>query len=528
MTPMRVGFATVYAWRPHVEQMMFLAGLARQAGCETAFLACDADLPACYTRELRDVRPDWMECLFCRVGGVRSYTGQGVASIGAMAAGQPLPGREHALEWAKSSASTLGRFESAADYAGPGFSEIRERLAPAVQRAYAAAKAWIDRERLDAVCVFNGRMDATRAIFEAARASGKRVVSMERSWFGDGLQLLPNESCLGLRSVHAMVREWRDKPLTREQALHAASRMAARLTRTNVTEWRAYNTQAARGPWPVDGGRRRILLLPGSLNEVWGDPNWVSGWPDPSQALDALIAQLRLEPRDLVLRCHPNWGERIGRHDGRLPERFYTAWANSRGIHVIASRDPASTMDLIAQSDAIVVASGSAGLEAAGMGKQVIATAPSTYSEAGFRTEAGSPADLQRIVLHVDLPPAEQAAAQERLRRLALRFCYTVSRRLPQYTDHVRAVSSSACVYPPGADPQRFVELLRTGELRADDGRFAADTAGEDEVIAAMARGAWDELAPAHPHAQGGARVQRRWLLRPVDYIREKMPVGDR
>jgi hypothetical protein len=530
MTPLRIGFATVYAWRPHVEHLMFLAGLAKQAGHETFFLACDADLPACYTREIRDVRPDWMECLFCRVGGVRSYTGSNVSSIGVLAAHGAPPDGEQAKDWAKSSASTLGRFESAGDYASADFAVLRDRLAPTVQRAYAAAKAWIEREQLDAICLFNGRMDATRGIFEAARASGVRVVSMERTWFGDGLQLLPDENCLGLRSVHSMVREWRDGPLTREQALHAASRVAARLTRTNLTEWRAYNTQAQQGSWPVEGGRRRLLLLPGSLNEIWGDPNWESTWADPTQAYDAIIDHLKLDARDLVLRCHPNWGERIGKADGRLPEAHYTNWARARGVHVIASRDTASTMDLIAQCDAIVVASGSAALEAAAMGKQVIATAPSIYSEAGFRTDVDGPGKVEGLVLQVDLPPDAQAAAQERLRRRVLRFAYTMSRRLPQYSQHVRAVSSSAYRYPPGADPQRFVDLLRTGVLRADDDATAATEAGEDEVIAKMAQGRWSELvAPAAP--AGGSddrRVQRRWLLRPVDYIREKMPVGDR
>jgi len=529
MTPMRIGFATVYAWRPHVEHMMFLAGLAKQAGHETFFLACDADLPACYTREIRDVRPDWMECLFCRVGGVRSYTGSNVSSIGALATEAVAPDASQASEWSKSSASTLGRFESAADYASDDFAELRDRLTPSVQRAYAAAKAWIARERLDAICVFNGRMDATRAIFEAAKAAGIRVVSMERTWFGDGLQLLPDENCLGLKSVHAMVREWRDKPLTREQALHAAGRVAARLTRTNVTEWRAYNTQAARGTWPVEGAQRRILLLPGSLNEIWGDENWVSGWPDPTQAYDAIIDHLKLEARDLVLRCHPNWGERIGKNDGRLPEKHYTDWARERGVHVIASRDTASTMDLIAQCDAIVVASGSAALEAAAMGKQVIATAPSIYSEAGFRTDVGDPAKVGSLALQVDLPQAEQLREEERLRRLALRFCYTMSRRLPQFAEHVRAVTSSSYRYPPGADPQRFIDFLRTGVLRADDEAFAGSQASEDEVLAKMAQGRWSELvALPTTAAQDDRRVHRRWLLRPVDYIREKMPVGDR
>lgn len=529
MTAMRIGFATIYAWRPHVEHLMFLAGLARQAGHETVFLACDADLPACYTRELRDVRPDWMECLFCRAGGVRSFTGDHVSSLGALASDQPPLDVEQARDWAKSSSSTLGRFESADDYESPDFFALRDRLAPAVQRAYAAAMSWIAREKLDAICIFNGRMDATRGIFEAAKASGIRVVSMERTWFGDGLQLLPEENCLGLRSVHEMVRTWRDKPLTQAQALHAAGRVAARLTRTNFTEWRAYNTRAAKGSWPVEGGKRRILLLPGSLNEIWGDSNWESAWPDPTQAYDAIIEHLKLSPQDLVLRCHPNWGERIGKNDGRLPEQHYTNWAKSRGVHVIASRDSTSTMDLIAQCDAIVVAGGSAALEAAAMGKQVIATAPSIYSEAGFRTDVSEPAKVQDLVLQVDLPEEEQRAAERKLRRLGLRFCYTMSRRLPQYAEHVRAVSSSQYRYPAGADPERFVDIVRTGRLRADDEAFAASEAEEDAVIAKMEADAWNELvAPPAPATGVTQRVQRRWLLRPVDYIRDRMPVGDR
>jgi hypothetical protein len=186
-------------------------------------------------------------------------------------------------------------------------------------------------------------------------------------------------------------------------------------------------------------------------------------------------------------------------------------------------------MDLIAQCDAIIVAGGSAALEAAAMGKQVIATAPSIYSEAGFRTDVSHPSKVNALVLQVDLPEDEQRAAQRRLRRLGLRFCYTMSRRLPQYAQHVRAMTSSQYRYPAGADPQRLIDIIQTGQLRADDERFAANEEDEDAVIAKMEAGAWTELvsAPA-ADAQPAQRVQRRWLLRPVDYIRDKMPVGDR
>ena len=529
MTPMRIGFASVYAWRPHVEHLMFLARLVQQAGHKAAFLACDSDLPACYTRELRDVRSDRMECLLCRVGGVRSYTGDAVSSLGDLAPLGEAPDDALSRAWAASSASTLGRFESAADYDSTEFTGLRDRLAPSVQRAYAAGRAWIAREKLDALCLFNGRMDATRGLFEAARDAGIRVVTLERSWFGDGLQLLPDENCLGLRAVHAMVGEWRDRPLTREQAQRAAGRVAARLSGTNVTEWRAYNTQARHDDWPVQGGTRRILLLPGSLNEIWGHPDWQSAWTDPTAAYDAIIEHLRLSPRDLVMRCHPNWGERIGKSDGRLPEQFYTQWAQSRGVHVIGSRESTSTMGLIAQCDAVVLASGSAALEAAAMGKQVIATAPSVYQEAGFRTDVSDPGKLAALRLDVDQPEAERAALRQRLRRLGLRFSYTMSHRLPQYVQHVRALSSARYRYPPGADPQRLLDILRTGRLQADDGAFAASQAEEDEILARMEAGDWSALAPAPaPDATLQPKVHRRWLLRPVDFIRDRMPVGDR
>ena len=471
--PLRIGFASIYSWRPHVEHLTFLAQLAEKAGHEAHFLTCDADLPTCYTRELRG-RPGWQECLQCRAGGIRSYTGQHVSAIGKLLAGAgELPAVP--VEWAQSSASTLGRFESDADYASADFEARTRRLHPAVQTSYAAARRWIESHRLDAVCVFNGRMDATRAIFEAAKSLDVRVVSVERTWFGDGLQLYPEENCLGLQTVHRLMREWRDRPLTQAQAVRAASYGARRFLRRNDKEWRAYNVGAQASAWPVAavGAKRRILLLPSSRNEVWGHPDWTSAWVDALAAYDALIEHLRLAPDELVLRCHPNWGERIGLAGGEMSERHYAGWATARGIRTIASRDPASTLGLIEQCDAIVVANGSAALEAGLLGKQVIATAPSIYAEAGLRDDASSLAALHSLRLYADLSDDERRAAQRRLPRQTLRFAYTMVHRVPQYIEAVKAEATTRFRYDFDADPERFIDLLRSGVLRADDESFA-------------------------------------------------------
>lgn len=525
MKPLRIGLATIYAWRPHVEHAYFLAKLAKKAGHEIFFLACDGDLSACYTHEMRD-RPAWQECLQCRAGGIRSYSQRNVVSIrDCVSRGTEQVPRE----WVHSSASTLGRFESDADYASSEFETIAARLYPAVQLGYETARAWILSQRLDAVCVFNGRMDITRAIYEAAKSLNVRVLSMERTWFGNGLQLYPEENCLGLRSVDRLITDWRDVPLTRQQATLAASYVAKRFLRQNQKEWRAYNLNARNTAWPIAGGKRRILLIPSSRNEVWGHPDWVSGWPDPLDAYDALIDHLNLTPSDLLLRCHPNWSEKIGRAGGEHSERLYTTWAEKRGIHCIASADNISTLGLIEQCDAIVVANGSAALEAGILGKQVIGTASSFYQQAGFRDSACTPEQLFELKLHADLKETERKCLREEIPRLTLRFVYTMVQRVSQYTQFVRAETTTKFKYDMSADPQRFIDLLRSGELRADDETYATGPQEESEVLAQIAAKDWQGLIDAiEPDTRNYAPLKRRLLFQPIDMIRDWMPLGDR
>jgi len=525
---MRIGFATVYSWRPHVEHLYFLATLARKAGHECFFLACDADLPDCYTRELRG-RSAWRECLQCRAGGIRSFSGKNVSSIGEYARrkGESVPASD---DWAIASASTLGRYETLADYAGEEFRAAAERLRPAVQITFDAARSWIVDQRLDSVCVFNGRIDATRAIFEAARSLGVRVVSLERTWFGDGLQLLPEENCLGLQSVHEMVRAWRDVPLTRNQALRAASHVARRFLRTNFTEWRAYNVNARNAPWPIKNAHRKILLIPGSRNETWGHPDWVSDWAEPVAAYEAIIERLGLGPREMIIRCHPNWSEKIGKNDGWRSERYYSEWAARNGILCIPGKDPTSTLSLIAQCDAVVVSNSSAALEAGFLGKQIIGTAPSAYQEAGMRDPAYNLAEVRSLVLHRDMAEAARQAVADNVRRQTLRFCYTMIYRVSQYTDYVKAESTTRYRYHPEVSPQRFLDLLRTGRLVADDEEAASDANGEDEILSLIARQEWERLGEGTQvlTPERYTPLSRRALMKPIDLISNWKPVGDR
>ncbi len=527
---MRIGFATIYSWRPHVEHTWFLAQLVQRAGHEVRFLTCDGDLPDCYTRELRE-GSRLRECMQCRIGGIRSYTSEGISSIGAF----PIDGSLHevnAKALACSSASTLGRFESLEDYQHPDFESLVNKLAPPVQSAYSATREWIAFEKLDAVCVFNGRIDVTRAVFEAAKSMGIQVVSHERTWFGDGIQLLPGEHCLGLSNIWRMTEQWSDRALTRAQAHRAASLVARRFLKRNQTEWRAYNQSAVDEAWPARGGPRKFLILPSSTNEVWGHPDWTSGWQSPLEAFEAVIEKLELQPGEIVLRCHPNWSEKIGKKDGHLPEAYYSEWARQRGIHCIASHEVTSTMNLIAQCDALLVSVGSAALEAGVLGKPVISIAPSVYHRAGFTRNVQERSQLNNLDPLNSSPFLRISEEQKRLvARQALRFAYTMVWRVPQYVDQVRAKTTTKIEYAHGADPQRLIDLFLGHDLQADDDKFdASSNAGEDAILDQIAIGDWEALFKI-PMVDGGpldTSIRRKGLYKLVDSVRNLAGVGDR
>ncbi|HEU0117624.1 MAG TPA: hypothetical protein VFR09_03225 [Alphaproteobacteria bacterium] len=524
---MKFGFTSIYSWRPHVEQMYYLSRLAEQGGHEVRFLTCDSDLPTCYTRQMRKHRPSLVECTACRLGGIRTFTSENIDALHDYAGlGQPVLPNASAGIW--SSASTLGRFESPADFESPEYFETAERFRPATEKAYDAAKAWIKGQRLDAVFMFNGRLDVLRAVAEAAKDCRIPYVSMERTWLGHGLQLLPNENCLGLKTIDKMIAEWSDKPLLHDQAMIAAHHIAARFNRSNSNEWRAYNVNAQTNPWPVLGGKHRILLLPSSRSEIWGQADWNSEWSEPTAAYDALIEHLKLSPQDMVMRCHPVWAQNIGPTNGKRSEAYYSDWAKRHGVTCIPSKDPTSTLGLIEASDVVVVYGGTAAMDAGALGKQVISLCPSWYQKAGFQSTLYSLADLAELKLHKDMQPTARERLQNHIRQQVLRYVYAMNYRVMQFTQHVRCIKPTEYQYFDGADPARLTRMVVPGEIEADDKRYASDTSEEAQAIRALEAKDWESLSSPPPqHLHKKLPIQRRAIYGMVDYTRAKLRRGD-
>lgn len=480
---MKVGFVNIFSFRPHVEHLFYLSTLLKEAGHDVHFLTCDSAVSNCYARAIKGsgkVR----ECSKCILGGVRSYTTRSITSV----ANQKTDLPESELDrLALSSSCTLSRTESEAEWRDPEVVKIRKSLYEPIGAVFESTKQWISDNELEAIVCFNGRMDLTRAVTFACESMDIPFVTHERTWFGDGIQLIPNGNCLGLSALGELVREYDDKPLTKTQVRVAGKLVGERFLQRNSLEWRLYNKNPEPAAWPLADPGKRVLVVPSSKNEFAGHEDWQTGWEDNTEALDDFFDVYGIRAEQVILRCHPNWAENIGQVTGNRSLALYTEWAKKRGIHVINSKEKASTYDLIQQSDLVILNGGSSAVEAGACGKQVVCLGPSTYDQAGFVQVFHSRKEMEENELK-NIDP-------DTVRRKTLRFLYVRSHRFPQFVDHVKAIETTRYEYFKGADPERIIDMIKTGKIQADDPSFTESECYENEVLSSLRRAEWGVLA---------------------------------
>ena len=499
--------------------MAFLASLLEGSGHEVLSLTCSSDLPTCYNQEAPRSLPTVVECSMCRLSNLNGFAGISSSTLGAFVTAPIIP-VEKDSDWRHSSASTLGRFESDEDFEGDEFQEANRRLAGVPTIGFRAAAAWIERNQIDALLVFNGRIDVTRGIFEAGLAANIPTISMERATFGDGIKLQPGENCIGLKSNNRIVKDFSSRCLTGPQAATAAMTMTARLDGTANGEWRRYGQSRSSGIKDKKIPTSRILFLPGSRNETFGHADRTSEWSHPTDAIDRMIEMGFMRRRDLLVRFHPGWIDPIRGQSGEKPIAYYRDWCERKGINYLTSGSPVSTYDLIDSASVVLTAGSSAGVDAAFLGKAVVLIGAADYEEAGFTYNARSYESLAGLGNLLELRRDSRAQIRQ-----ALRFVYSASRRVPQYVNEVSALSSSKFRYQ-ASSAARLERMISTGQLEPDDPVFSRSGTEERELVEQLLLGTW-ESGGAVPNAEGAEdfELRRKGLWRVMDFFRSILSV---
>jgi len=519
---LKIGFANIYAYRPHGHHAKFLSLMSKKNGHETISLDCLGAPSHCYVREYKGKGRS--ECVKCSIGGLHSFGFDSSESVRKYW-DSSLDGA--ADESVKSSAYTLTRIESFEQRSSEEVRDTINKLSEDAFKFYHAAKAWIESQSLEAVILFNGRMDYTRAVLDACNDLNVTCITHERPLFGHGIILNRNSNCSSLNNIHRINRKYRDKPLTARQARIAAALGAQRLIGGNPLEWKKYNENpVSAGAWPIANAKRKVLVCPSSKNELLGHPDWETPWNNNTDALDYAVEKGVFDYGDLLVRFHPSWAVPFGIVTAEKCERHYRLWCESRGVSFISSESKASTKDLIRQADVIVLNGSNTVLEAGMLGKPVLCFGSAPYTHSESAVDVLSYRDIEQLNYDdiVTRDPREIVTK-------TLRYYYAKAAREPLFVDSVRSRTVTECDFYEGGDSTVFDALLRGADQCEGDSDFADGNEFELSIIDTFLSGNRDDLKEYaswewNTDAEEMLKITRDGVFRLIDGIRRLTPKG--
>lgn len=500
---MRIGLIPFFGWMPHTAHFIYLTHALKSLGHTVEALTCNGQLATCYSIEAKGTNKRTLTCAKCRFSNAFVAAQTDVHTT--FQKRVPASSSDMPAEWVHSSLRTLHRIEGDALLSQLAKSQQAENLMQASSLIFDSVRDWCSEKQFDFVFVFNGRMDITRAALEALKQKNVPFASVERSFAGHGINILPGEDCLGLQAVHRLTKAARDTPLPRSQALAAGKFLFDRLKGQTATEWRNYQKDATVGSWPLQADGPRILILPSSMNEVAGSRDYIMEWTSPTQGYEAVIAATGVTPDQVVVRGHPNWSQDIGISEGGKISQHYVDWTQGQGYHYIDAHSKVRTADLMRDADLILVSHSSAAYEAGAVGRNIITVGTAHYSQAGFAYNASTSKRLTQVMQDIDLQRGMKMSPL-RQRRL-LRYISTASHRIPLFAQAIVPQDARYCdLYKP-RDFDRLTAILAGDPLTLEIMTEPASDSAEDDVLALLDGQTW----PDTTHEKSISTSQRSW-----------------
>ena len=504
---MNIGITTIYAHRQIVFFAAYLAKLLKENGDNVSSLVCDSSLPTCYSI-LSKGKNKLTECPMCILGGLRSFNIDSYYSINKNAKAEI---NSHELdEIAFSSIMTLERAENKEDISSSvntskKFVQLKETVAITYQNAI----DWIKKDNLDLVICYNGRMDATKAILKACESMGVNYLSLERSLYGYGIQLIPNNNCLSLIDRIRINNQFKDTPLTNEESGIADWLAEKRISQKSHLEWRTYSSESKSADNFIFP---KVLILPSSNCEFIGNSEWDTTWGHFTNALDELLTKSSLKADDIAIKMHPVWDQYIGQKNGVHITTLYSNWANKNKIRIIDAENKVSSTDLIREANYIIVGGSSAGIDAALLGKKVILLGHAHYEGAGFVCHIKNDYDWGKLKEIDQMNP-------DYITIRAKRYLYASTFRFNQLTN--KAIPLDLFRYIFKRDNLDFIYLMHNNNILEPWNINLSDYNIKDEID--------KKGMPLFDNESIGKTIiiKRRLLFRFIDSARKLFPRGD-
>ena len=402
--------------------------------------------------------------------------------------------------------------------------EYVDQLEKNYLKTYYSTLDLIDKLNLNGLIVFNGRIDMTRAAIDAAKFANINFITHDRPPMGHGIQMNVNQDIIGLTDRAHMNKNFDDKPLNKIQSKLAGIEIAKRFLGKNFLEWRINNTTKKTANWPTTTNKEKILIVPSSIFERVSHEDWVTPWKLATEGYDIFLKSAGIKNEQVVVRFHPQWAQKKGNVTGESSHKHYLNWCKKNSFHYIDSHEKISTLDLIDKCDVLLVNSSTAAVEAGSLGKKIINLGPSGYKGCSFFKSLETIDSINRF------KGFENWMSKEQIIRKTLRYVYTALARYPQYFKYVRGVTTTDCEALKGADPNRLINILKTGKLTADD-ELIGTLDEEKEILELIMHRSWKNIIDLSGGINDEAKIKLNFLrsfpYNIIDRTRKHIKRGD-
>lgn len=274
-----------------------------------------------------------------------------------------------------------------------------DALLTAAARSYTLTNRLIDELNPATVLVFNGRFSCAKAIVEAVRLRGRKVLFHEVGATKDRYYLSDRSVHSASNARKMLQDDWHAAPADREAI--AAAYFAPRRSGLSLLE--ARHDDGRKRDLPLEStGRRRLVYFASSVDEYAAVEDAFDEFLFPTQraAVEWLVAWVRARPgTELVIRLHPRM-----RHLSAQERAWWKAFS-SGNVLTIPGEHACDSYALAASADRVLTFHSSLGPEATYLGKVAILLGDAKYRGLDCVYEPATTAELERIIEDGSLPP---------------------------------------------------------------------------------------------------------------------------
>ena len=481
---MQIGLINLFPSRPYFQHLIYFRYVLEKAGHKTNTFFCEGGNMSCYYKKQHTGIPDVINCLQCKLRR-NAAKDDGYAITNYNHSSQDNQNEDLPKSLYESfkvicinSFSTIHRIEELQDIHS-FYSEIMlTNDINTLNIFYIAIKKWLKEANLQKVILFNGRMDLMAVVRLACEDEGIDYFCYEGTFFGKGLSLFENDSCLSLKHWKECALNYIDKPLKSSQSKAALKILQDRLNRDTDLEWRSYFDKKDLNL--NQNLTSKALVLLSSTNEVSGSKDFKTKWNNYLDGIDKIIESIGINPIDIIVRGHPVWATKICGIGGESIEKIYSSWAKERGYKYILSSSKLDTQYLIKNTDNVIINYSSAFFEAAYYNKKIFLTHSGYYDFSGIALKVDHPQKLNLIESFVSNFDNDENKIL-RLRKL-LRFTYIASHRLPAFLKDLYPCNKLSWNYSPNYNQiaEEIISMLNNGVYPFSDSSFNYKNSDEE------------------------------------------------